>query len=483
LKRKFVTNLALLLFLNLLIKPFYVLGIDVGIQNTVTAASYGIYFPLLSLSLMFQVMLDMGIENFTRREIARHQNLLAKYLSNILVIRVFLGLIYFTVCLFIGILWNYNWYQIQLLLILLFNQFLASLILYLRANIGGLHLFKTESVISVLDKTLLIIICGTLLWGNITKQAFKIEWLIYAQTFSYFITLLVSLLVVLTKAGRFRLKFEISNHLVIIKKSLPYALLIFLMTSYYRIDSILLERLLPEGKIQAGIYAHSFRLLDMLQNYGFLFALILLPMFARMLKNRELVEQLVHIAYVLIIVPALMVSVASITFGNEFISLLYKEHLILSSKVFRIIMPGFLGICSTYIFGTLLTANGNLRILNVIAGTAVVVSLVLNFMLIPRIGVLGSAIANLSAQILTAMAQMIGAAIIFKFKMNYKLIIQLLIFLSAIILIVIFVRRLNIFWPYQFILFAATSFILAFLLKIFDLNSLYKIIRFGDHVN
>jgi O-antigen/teichoic acid export membrane protein len=424
----------------------------------------------------------MGLENFTRREIARHQNLLSRYLSNILVIRVFLGLIYFGVCLFIGILWHYNWYQIKLLLILLFNQFLASLILYLRANIGGLHLFKTESVISVLDKTLLIIICGTLLWGNVTEQTFKIEWFIYAQTFSYFITLLVSFMVVLTKAGKFKLQFEIRDYLSIIKKSLPYALLIFLMASYYRIDSILLERLLPEGKIQAGIYAHSFRLLDMLQNYGYLFALILLPMFAKMLKNRESVEQLVHMAFVIIIVPALVVSVSSIAYSNEFISLLYNEQLILSSKVFRIIMPGFLGICSTYIFGTLLTANGNLRVLNIIAGTGVIISLTLNFFLIPRIGVLGSAIANLSAQALTALAQIIVAAIIFRFRINYRLIIQLLIFTTVIILTSIFVRRMTIFWPYQFIIFLSISIILAFLLKILDLQSLYKLIRFGDQV-
>lgn len=481
-KRKFVTNLAFLLLLNLLIKPFYVLGIDVGIQNAVTAASYGIYFPLLSLSLMFQVILDMGIENFTRREIARHQNTLSKYLSNILVIRIFLGLIYFIICLVIGIIWHYNLYQIKLLSILLFNQFLASLILYLRANIGGMHLFKTESIISVLDKTLLIIICGTLLWGNVTKQAFKIEWFIYAQTISYSVTLLVSLMVVLTKAGSFKLKFEISNYLSIIKKSLPYALLIFLMASYYRIDSILLERLLPEGRVQAGIYAHSFRLLDMLQNYGYLFALILLPMFARMLKNRESVGQLVHIAYVLIIIPAIMVSVASVVYGNELIRFLYNEHLDLSSRVFRIIMPGFLGICSSYIFGSLLTANGNLRILNIIAGSGVIISLSLNLILIPKIGVLGSAIANLSAQGLTAFAQTIVAVLIFKFKINYKLIIQLLIFTSAIILMVIFIRKIPVSWFYQLIFFALTSLALAFVMKVIDLNSLYKLIRFGEQV-
>ena len=45
-KRKFITNLALLLFLNLLIKPIYAFGIDVGVQNAVGARDYGNYFIL-----------------------------------------------------------------------------------------------------------------------------------------------------------------------------------------------------------------------------------------------------------------------------------------------------------------------------------------------------------------------------------------------------------------------------------------------------
>jgi O-antigen/teichoic acid export membrane protein len=290
-------------------------------------------------------------------------------------------------------------------------------------------------------------------------------------------------MVVLAKTGRFKLKFEISDYLSIIRKSLPYALLIFLMASYYRIDSILLERMLPEGKIQAGIYAHSFRLLDMLQNYGYLFALILLPMFARMLKNRESVEQLVHMAFVFIIIPSIMVSVASVAYGNELISLLYNEHLKLSSHVFRIIMPGFLGICSSYIFGSLLTANGNLKILNIVAGAGVLISLTLNLILIPRIGVLGSAIANLSAQVLTAIAQVIVATIIFRFKINYRLFIQLLIYSSAIIMMVLFIRKIPLSWFYQLVILTFTSIVLAFIMKIIDLKNLYKLIRFGDQVS
>ncbi len=481
LKRKFVTNLAFLLFLNLLIKPFYVLGIDVGIQNAVPA-SYGIYFPLLSLSLMFQVLLDMGIENFTRREIARHHNLLPKYLSNIIALKLMLAMFYFIVCLLIAVLSDFSWYEIQLLLILLFNQFLASMILYFRANIGGLQLFKTESIISVLDKTLLIIICGSLLWGHITSNPFKIEWFIYAQTFSYTFTLAVSFLIVLGKAGKIKLNFDLQNNLFIIRRSLPYALLMLLMASYLRIDSVLLKQLLPNGNIQAGIYAHSFRFLEMMQNYGYLFAIILLPMFAKMLKNRESVEQLVQMASIIIVVPAIIVSVASIFFRTEIIHLFYSEHLNLSAKVFGIIMPGFLGMCSTYIFGALLTANGNLKILIYIAGIGVIVSLIVNLLFIPLYGAVGSAMANLSAQFITALLQAAAATKVFKFKINYLLLLKFLIFTGIIVAFVFFIKKVNVIWIVQIGLFIVFSAVMAFLLKILEIKYFFQLIRSGNQI-
>ena len=480
-KRKFVTNLAFLLFLNLLIKPFYVLGIDVSIQNAVPA-SYGIYFPLLSLSLMFQVLLDMGIENFTRREIARHHNLLSKYLSNIIALKILLAIVYFTICLLIAVISDFSWYEIKLLIILLFNQFLASMVLYFRANMGGLQLFKTESVISVLDKTLLIIICGSLLWGHFTSGPFKIEWFIYAQTFSYGCTLVVSFLIILGKTNKIKLNFNLRDNLFIIKRSLPYALLILLMASYLRIDSVLLKQLLPDGNIQAGIYAHSFRFLEMVQNYGYLFAIILLPMFAKMLKNKESIEQLVKMASIIIVVPAIMVSVVSIFFRTEIIHLFYTEHLDLSSKVFGIIMPGFLGMCSTYIFGALLTANGNLKTLIYIAGIGVVVSLIINFVFIPVYGAVGSAMANLSAQVVTALLQAAAATKVFKLKINYQLITRFLIFTGVSIAFTFYIKTFPTNWMIQIAIYIVFSAIMAFFLKILEIKNLFSLIRSGDQI-
>ena len=66
-QKKFVTNLGFLLLLNLLIKPFWLLGIDRAVQNTVGAESYGLYAALFNVSFLFNILLDVGITNYNNR--------------------------------------------------------------------------------------------------------------------------------------------------------------------------------------------------------------------------------------------------------------------------------------------------------------------------------------------------------------------------------------------------------------------------------
>lgn len=49
-QKKFVTNIAFLIVLNLLIKPFWPLGIEPAVQNAVGNASYGEYAILFNFS-------------------------------------------------------------------------------------------------------------------------------------------------------------------------------------------------------------------------------------------------------------------------------------------------------------------------------------------------------------------------------------------------------------------------------------------------
>ena len=488
-QRKFLTNLGLLLSLNLLIKPVFIFGIDRNIQNIVGVGDYGFYLVIFNFSFLFNILLDLGITNFNNRNIAQHNHLLNKHFSGIVLLKLLLTVLYVVITFSIAFILKYNAEQLKLLGFLCFNQFLLSFILYLRSNISGLLWFKTDSVLSVLDRFLMILFCGILLYGNVTDHPFQIEWFVYAQTSAYVITAFIAFIIVMKKAEFTRLSWNWPFFLMIIKQSLPFSLLVLLMTLYNRLDPVMLESLLDEplGNNQAGIYASGFRLLDAANMIAYLFAVLLVPIFSRMLKQQQPVEKMVRLSFTLLIPVAIIVSVGSFFYSYELMELLYDSHIQESSDVFRILMGGFVAVSSTYIFGTLLTANGNLKELSIIALFSLVINFGINLILIPRLLALGSAYSSLITQFFSAVLQIILVQRIFRFKVNMKFIITLAVFIAGVILINFISYQMQFdkigllstsrAWLLNFIIMIILSLGLAAGLRLLSFRSMQKIFR------
>ena len=306
-QKKFVTNLALVLVLNLLIKPFWILGIDLAVQNAVGTEQFGFYYAIFNFSFLLNILLDLGITNFNNKNISQNNHLLSKHLSSIIVLRMLLAVVFIVLTLIGGWLIGYTVDMMKMLTAVMINQVLNSFILYLRSNLAGLHLFKTDSIISVLDRLIMIIICGVLLYEHKQSGRFDIRYFIYAQTFAYALTAMITMIVLLRKAKIKRLQWRWPFFVMILKKSYPYAILVLLMTFYNRIDSVMLERLLPfrVGANEAGIYASAYRLLDAANMIAFLFAGLLLPIFSKMIKLKQNIEEMVRLSFSLLVIPAM----------------------------------------------------------------------------------------------------------------------------------------------------------------------------------
>jgi len=402
-KKSFLANLLFLIILNLIIKPFWFLGIEVAVQNKVGNAEYGLYFSLLGFSLMLNILLDVGITNFNNREVARHPQLANKYFNNIILVKLYLGIVYALAMVIAGFFMGYSGQHYKILMILVVNQFLASLLLYLRSNINGLHLFVIDSILSVTDKLLMIVLCGSILWFR-PDLGFKIEWFVYAQTLSYLLPIAIAFLVIKNRFVNIKPKNDFRYFIHIARESKLFAILVTLMFLYSRIDAVLLERLLPNGQFEAGIYAQSYRLVDLASNYAFLFSTLLLPIFARMLKEKKDVSGIVLLSANMLVIPAIMLAIAGWFFKAEIIRLLY--HTAPGTGIeLGFLFIGFIGIAMNYIFGTLLTANGNLKELIAISIFIVVLNLTLNFSLIPVYKTLGAAIAFMATQLSSSILQ------------------------------------------------------------------------------
>lgn len=409
-RRAFVTNLALVLVLNLLVKPFYILGIDAEVQVRVGTAAYGDYAALLSLGFLLNILLDLGITNWNTRHIARDPEGIRGTVGRLLVLRGALAVLYGVVLFVAAWLLGFRQGQLTLLAILAVNQMLAATVLYLRSNIAGAQRYAQDSLLSVLDRALLIGLCAWLLWGGgSATTAFRIEWFAWAQTVAYGITAIVALGLVSRRGGVPRPRWDAEFIRSTLRACLPYALLVLLMTFYYRTDTVMLERLLPDGALQAGIYAQAFRFFEALNMLGFLLAGLLLPMFSRLLKDDHSVAPLAGLAMRLVVWGAVMVAVVGSVYAENIMALRYVEHVAESASAFRLLVWGFTAVCVTYVYGTLLTAGGDLRTLNWIAAGGMVLNIALNAWLIPRHRAEGAALAGLITQGLTAFAQVLVA--------------------------------------------------------------------------
>jgi O-antigen/teichoic acid export membrane protein len=471
-QRTFLTNLFLLLVLNLLVKPFYILGIDAGVQDAVGSEAYGGYAALLSLSFLLNILLDLGITNYNTRNIAQHTQLMGKYLSGIAGVRVALMVLYALITVAAALLLGYRGEQLGMLGWLVLNQGLAASILYLRSNIAGAQRYRQDSLLSVLDRALLIAGLGWLLWGRTSGEPFRIEWFVWAQSVAYGITLLLAVAMVLRLSGKVRPRWKPTFGWMVLRQSLPYALLILLMTFYYRTDTLMLERMLPNGALEAGIYAQGFRFFEAFNMLGFLVAGLLLPMFSRMLKEGGSVSPLVMLAFRLVLVGALMVAVFASVNAEEIMQLRYSEHTDQSAPAFAILMWCFVAVCTTYIFGTLLTAGGDLRVLNMMAGTGAVVNIGLNLVLIPLWQAEGAAWASLLTQVATALVQVFLAKRTFKLEFPAGLVFRVAAFALVLVGVVLAMDHLEVALLPAFLLYGVLCVALAFGMRMLKVNEL-----------
>lgn len=446
-------------------------------QNEVGAENYGFYFALFNFSLILNIMLDVGITNFNNRNIAQNHQLISKHFSSLFVLKSTLSSLYFIICIGVAFIIGWGWFELKLLLVLMLNQFLASMILYLRSNISGLQFFRTDSIISVLDRTLMILICGLLLWGNFTGDTFRIEWFVYAQTASYFITAVIAFLIVISKCDFIKFHYDRTFFIAILKQSLPFALLIMLMAIYNRIDPVMIERLSDNGEEQSGIYAQGFRMLDAAINFAYLFPVLLLPMFSKMLRQKESIVQMVKLSSLLLLTPAIIIALCCIWYSGEIMQLFYKEHAEVSAPIFSYLIICFFSVSITYIFGTLLTANGNLKLLNITAASGIAINIILNVILIPKYGAKGAAITSLCTQSATALAQLIIAKSIFRFSINYRLIGALLLEILVVSGTGYLAKKYIGNWYAGISLMIFIGFVFAFAIRIISIKSIYHIIK------
>lgn len=466
-QRFFVKNLLFVLAVNLLVKPVWVLVIDRTVQNRVGHADYGTYQALLNLGLIFNILLDFGLSYYNTRILSGEPGKLKTLFPAVLTARLTLVGIYAGLVLITAWAAGYRGTEVIMLCGILAIQTLNSLMLFLRSNVSALHKFRLDGLLSVTDRLLMIVFCGALLFLPATRDSFSISWFVWSQVACLLIAVILAVAVLKQLAGiSFRLSRNMQEVGGIIRKSVPYATLVFLMAVHMRADTILLERFSgADAKKFAGIYAAAYRLLDVGNMFGIMFAGMLLPMFGRMLAQKNNIQPIVKLSVNIMLPFAFMAAAAAIWLGTNIMQLLYTHSDAYNGQVFAWLMACFPAYCIMYVYSTLLTANNNLLLLNKIAAAGVVLNLSLNAWLIPRHQALGAAQAAFVTQWVLAACYIFFSGKKLLPAMNLK---WMAAHISYIILLLAggyAAVQLPISWPWQLAVLTAWGLLLIFVFR------------------
>jgi O-antigen/teichoic acid export membrane protein len=136
---------------------------------------------------------------------------------------------------------------------------------------------------------------------------------------------------------------------------------------------------------------------------------VLLPLFGRMLSQQNNVAPIVRLSVnILLPVSCTALAVAAV-FGQPIMEMLYTTADADAGLIFGVLMIAFPAYSLSYVYATLLTAAGKLRILNIISAIGVIISLSLNLNILPHYGAFGAAITAAITQGVVAVLNIIAA--------------------------------------------------------------------------
>jgi len=148
-----------------------------------------------------------------------------------------------------------------------------------------------------------------------------------------------------------------------------------------------------------------------------------------------------------------------------------------TSTIFGVLMFGFIPISTTYVFGTLLTANGNLKQLNIVAASGMALNILLNLILIPKFLATGAAYVSILTQFLSASVQVLIAFKVFKLKFGISYYFRIISYALLVFIFGYISTQLNLLWMQRFIILIVAALVFAFATRLLKIKALINIIK------
>ena len=360
------------------------------IARNIGAEGTGKYFFALSFTTIFVVFIDLGLTQVLIREGTKSKENLQKYFSSVLFTKIFLGIFtYFTAVLVIKIM-GYPVETKHLVYLSAVTMLFDSLHLTIYGVLRAVGNLKYEAWGIIASQLISLILGTTFLYLKL-----PLIFLIATFTIPSFLNVIYSSTVLFLKYKiKFKPKLDKSALKFMGIIAIPFALTAIFGRVYSYIDSILLSKL--AGDVAVGWYSIPYKITYAFQFMPLALVAALYPKFSEYFVNDK--KRLAYvfeqgIKYLLLIVFPIAIGIGVL--AKDIILSLYTAEYVNSILPLQILLVGLIFSYISFPIGAFLNACNRQVTQTIIVFFVMVINIILNLILIPRVGVIGTAIAAL----------------------------------------------------------------------------------------
>ena len=342
-----------------------------------------------STSALFMFLATLGLDHFIVRDLAKDRND-GRYIGSVMMAQFF-GWLLYSASLFLCLYWMGKLDSVQMLLIVLF-VLLATL--FTRATLGKLY-FQATNQPRAIAASAMVSRGGALLYlGFAIYFGFSYEWVIAFLPIQALIqcAMLFWQYQKLSVIGWRDWQVDSSRMIQVVKEAAPALLSAAIFPIFMQSDVLIIAHLMSNHA--AGIYSAASKLVI---QFNFIGPIITMTFYAALahriddqLEFSKMVSGLVTIFFIVAFPVALITSI----WAEQIVLLLYGDQFAESAAALRVLAWVWLFVIPASLYSRLLIMRGQVKYELIKSIVVAVISVSLNFALIPKYGIVAAAVAS-----------------------------------------------------------------------------------------
>jgi O-antigen/teichoic acid export membrane protein len=356
-------------------------------------SEYGKYTLALMYMQLFGVLADVGLFTTVVREISKDRSRTDELVGNVLTLRLLLSLVVIAVAAGVSLLLPYE-HEVRVAILLAGGPLLFGMITTSYVAILQSRLQMSRAVVGdVLGRATSLLLVLVVVWADLGFYSVML-----AAGGGALATLIVTWLATRRLAAiRFRVDPVVWR--TMLAAALPLGLALAINSLYFRADTLIISLYEPYG--QVGLYTLAYRILELALVAGYIFVNTTFPLLSEAVEHDEpRALRMIQVSSDVLVILGIPFVAGGLVLAPDVVELASGEDFADAAEPLRILLAAGALAWVNGVFGLALIAKNRQASALWLNVSALVFNVGLNFLLIPRYGIVAAAIITVASEVL-----------------------------------------------------------------------------------